>query len=117
MPPRDRAFFGIIIGILLIALTIVLLAGCTPLQQVAAALAGQPAVTSTDANGVTVVVTPATPGLIPPVAESLAAVAAALGIPFLAIWIRKVGKAAKATADAFANGNNHSPKSPPDAPA
>ena len=91
-----------LLGAVLLIIGILLLAGSQPMLDTAQALAGRRAVTHTDANGITVVVTPATPGLIPPVAESLAAVAAAIGMPILALWIRTIGKAAQVTANTVA---------------
>ena len=117
MSNRTRIALDLFLGTFFSLLGLCFVFGCVPGAQILTALAGTPATTSTDANGVTIVVSPAVPGIISPVVESVATFLAALGMPVLALWIRAVGKGAKATAETVRNGNTPTPHVPPDAPA
>ena len=117
MSNRTRTAIDLFLGTFFGLLGLCLLFGCVPGADILHALAGTPATTSTDGNGVTIVVTPAVPGIVSPVVESVATFLAAVGMPILALWIRAVGKGAKATAETVRNGNTPTPHVPPDAPA
>jgi hypothetical protein len=97
---------AVVVTCLAAGAAVLLLQGCGLASDVNTAVWGRPAAVAIDANGRQVIVAPAVPGLLPPVTESLAAIAAALGLPILALWIRAVSRGAQATKAALDAGTN-----------
>jgi len=88
---------AVVVTCLAAGAAVLLLQGCGLASDINTAVWGRPPAVGIDANGRQVIVGPAVPGLLPPVTESLAAIAAALGLPILALWIRAVSRGAQAT--------------------
>lgn len=95
-------WYKIATGIILTAIGILLLIGCTPGTTFSDVAWGKPAVLATDANGVLYVHTQPVPGLVEPILEVLGIVLGAFGFPALALWVRAVSKGAQATATLLA---------------
>jgi hypothetical protein len=101
---------AVVVTCLAAGAAVLLLQGCGLASDINTAVWGRPPAVGIDANGRQVIVGPAVPGLLPPVTESLAAIAAALGLPILALWIRAVSRGAQATKAALdASGTRTTP--------
>jgi hypothetical protein len=107
----QRRLFVLAMGLWVL---LVVLQGCSNLPSWQGFVWGTPEVSVHDPNSGAVVVIPAAPGLLPPIVEVFSAVAVALGMPVLALWIRAVSAGLKKASDTLiaARANGQLPSDP-----